>query len=126
MQDFLWKMTQVDDYTLTVVVLLVVAVFCMIRSMLDSFKLAVIFTPLLFFGGLAANYLFRVFYIPTSADKDTAVVIASAVGVLIAMILMLLAVWMAVLMSERRSKKRKIKPLLPIARTSGGDPEAAE
>lgn len=128
MQDVLWKILQVDQYTITVVLSLVAIVFCLIRVMLDSFTLAVIFTPILLFGGLAANYLFRVSYVSSVADKDTEVVIASAVGILAAMVLMLIALWMSIVMSDHRSRRRKPRPLLP--HTSGpaavDGPEAAE
>jgi len=113
MHDILWKITQVDQYTITVVLSLVAIVFCLIRVMLDSFTLAVIFTPILLFGGLAANYLFRVFYVSSIADKDTEVVIASAVGILAAMVLMLIALWLSMVMSDHRSRRRKPRPLLP-------------
>ncbi len=117
MHDILWKIMQVDQYTITVVLCLVAIVFCLIRVMLDSFTLAVIFTPILLFGGLAANYLFRVFYVSSIADKDTEVVIASAVGILAAMVLMLVALWMSILMSDHRSRRRKPKPLMADAGT---------
>jgi L-asparagine transporter-like permease len=108
MNDIVWKLTQVDDYTITVVVMLVVLVFALIRTLLDSFTMAVVFTPALFFGGLAANYLFRTLYITSTSDKDTNVVIASAVGVLSAMVLMLIATWLMIVMSDYRSRRRKV------------------
>lgn len=113
MHDALWRMTQVDQYTMTVVVLLVATVFCLIRTVLDSFLMAVVFTPVMLVGGLAANFLFRTFYVPTTTDKDTEVVIASAVGVLAALVLMLLATWLTILMSDYRSRRRKPMALLP-------------
>lgn len=115
MHDALWKMTQVDDYTLTVAVALVVIVFALIRTMVDSFTMAVVFTPVLMFGALAANYLFRVYYITPSIDKDTDVVIASAVGILAAMLLLLIAVWLSIIMSERRSRLSNPLAKFPIA-----------
>lgn len=111
MHDILWKMTQVDQYTITVVLALVAVVFSLIRVMFDSFTLAVVFTPILLFGGLAANYLFRVYYISATTDKDTEVVIASAVGILAAMVLMMIAVWMSILMSDYRWRHRKPEAL---------------
>lgn len=119
MQDTLIQMTHVDDYTLTVILVLAAIVFGLIRTLVDSFSLAVIFAPMLVLGGLAANYLFRVFYISATPDKDSEVVIASAVGILVALVLLLMATWLSAVMSERRSRNKRVLVGLEIARQDG-------
>jgi len=118
MRDVLWtvmqNLTHTDEYVFVVVFGLAAVVLSLISSMLQSYTLAVLYAPILVIGGLAANYLFRVFFITTTHDKDSQVVIASAVGILVAMVLLLLATWLSSLMSERRSRKRKPQPLLPL------------
>jgi hypothetical protein len=66
-------------------------------------------------GALAANYLFRVNFVVAVQDKDSNVVIASAAGVICALVLVLVSLWISVLMSERRSEKRELAqlPTLP-------------
>lgn len=85
----------------------------LIREMLDSAALAAISIPLMLIGALAANYLFQVNFVAPLDDKDTNVVIASALGVLIAITLLLVSMWIASLMSESRSKHKKLLELPP-------------
>ena len=56
-------------------------------------------------GALAANYLFVEYYIAPTPDKNSNVVIASAMGVLAAMVCMLLATRGVVGLGDRRRKK---------------------
>ena len=119
MLDILADLTAIDTYTFMVVAGLVMAVFGLIRTLFDSTTMAVAFTPVLFFGGLAANYLFRAYFVIATPDKDSNVVVASAFGILIAMILMLCAISISIFMTERRSKAPP--PLLPLDRPSAQD-----
>lgn len=112
MLDILADLTAIDTFTFMVLAGLVMAVFGLIRTLFDSTTLAVAFMPVLVLGGLAANYLFRTHFVIATPDKDSNVVVASAFGILIAMILMLCAISISIFMAERRSKAPP--PLLPI------------
>ena len=111
MLETLWKMTLLDEYTFTVVVCMVVAAFCIIRGMTGSTVLALLYTPIMAFGALASNYLFRMNFYIVVRDNDSNVIAASATGVLAALILMLLATRIAIYIDGR--KPRNHQPLLP-------------
>jgi uncharacterized membrane protein len=111
MSELLLSMIAIDDYTQVVVICSVIAALWLVRTTTQSTALTIIFSPAILFGALAANYLFRVHFVVAAHDKDTNVVVASAVGVVMALVLMLMASWIAISMSERR--RRSHQPLLP-------------
>ena len=113
LRDLAANLLTIDDYTRMVVFCTVVTALWLVRTMTESTALTVLFSPAILFGALAANYLFRINFVVASGDKDTDVVVASAIGVLLALILMLLASRIAIAMGERRSRARPQKPLLP-------------
>lgn len=99
------------DWTVACIAVAIAAMF--IREMLDSAMLAIFSAPLMLAGALAANYLFHANYVPHISDPDTNVVIASAIGVLVAVTLLLLSMWLVSLMSEKRVKRRRLTGLPP-------------
>jgi hypothetical protein len=111
MDDVIFALLAFDQYTVMVGVCFVAIAFWLIREILDSFTLAFVSVPILMIGALAANYLFRTHFVVAVNDKDTNVVVASAVGVVTALSLLLLSIWIAVLMSERRTKNRRLVEL---------------
>ena len=113
LRDLAANLLTIDDYTRWVVFCAVVAALWIVKTMTESTALAVIFSPAILFGALAANYLFRINFVVASGDKDTDVVVASAIGVLLALVLMLVASRIAITMGERRSRARPHQPLLP-------------
>lgn len=113
MEDFLYGLLNLDRYTVIVAMCFVAVAFWLIHGIIGSMTMAVLSAPVLLMSALAANYLFRANYIFPVNDKDTNVVIASAVGVLVALVLLLTALWISVIMSERRSKNRRPLPGLP-------------
>jgi predicted membrane-bound spermidine synthase len=115
MNDAIDAMFTVDEFTMLVVGGCVGIAFWFIREMTESFVLAAFCTPMMVAGALAANYLFRVNFVVAVQDKDSNVVIASAAGVICALVLVLVSLWISVLMSERRSEKRELAqlPTLP-------------
>ncbi len=104
MLETLWKMTLLDEYTTIVIVCMVVSAYSIIRTMTYSTALAILYTPVLAFGALAGNYLFRYYYFNAVHDKDSNVVAASATGVMAALLLMLIATRIAMYIAERRRK----------------------
>ena len=111
MLETLWKMTLLDEYTFAVVVCMVVAAFSIIRGMTGSTVFALLYTPIMAFGALASNYLFRMNFFVVVHDKDSNVIAASATGVLAALILMLVATRIAIYVDSH--KPRNHRPLLP-------------
>jgi hypothetical protein len=101
----LQKLGDVNTFTVVVVIGLVAIANWLIKLLTDSTGFAILFTPAMIFGALAANYLFFEYYITPTQDKNSNIVIASAMGVLAAMVFMLLATRAVVGMSDRRRKK---------------------
>lgn len=118
METILEAVSTLDHFTLTTACIAAVLAFGLIREMLDSMALACIAAPVLIVGALAANYLFRANMLVPTPDKDTNVVVASAVGVLIAMVLILISIWAMMLMSERRTRNRRLMQLPDAAADS--------
>ena len=101
----LQKLGDVNTFTVVVVIGLVAIANWLIKLLTDSTGFAILFTPAMIIGALAANYLFVEYYVMPTQDKNSNVVIASALGVLIAMIFMLLATRGVVALSDRNRKK---------------------
>jgi hypothetical protein len=104
MRDFVWKITTIDYFTGVVVCCMVMTVFFIIRSMTESTFRALFWSPVLGFGALVANYLFRENAYMAVSDKDANIVAASAIGIIVALVLMLVAARIALAMSERKDK----------------------
>lgn len=113
MEDVYFAILAMDRYTVVVAICFVSVAFWLIREIMDSFTFAALTAPVLLVGALFTNYVFSAYFITPVNDKDTNVVIASAVGVVTALILVLLGIWFSVLMSERRSKRARPLPALP-------------
>ena len=101
----LQKLGDVNTFTVVVVIGLVAIANWFIKLLTDSTGFAILFTPAMIVGALAANYLFVEYYITPTADKNSNVVIASSMGVLAAMLFMLLATRGVVRLGDRRRKK---------------------
>ena len=112
-----YLLTAMDQFTMICALGAVGLAFWLIRSVIGSTALAVVSAPVLIIGALAANYLFQAHFVIAANDKDTNVVVASAVGVLIAMILMLIGIWVTVIMADIRQKNKgeMTMPELPPA-----------
>ncbi len=121
MQDVIFALSNLDQFAVTAAVTFVILAFVLIREIVHSTTLAVVSAPVLLIGGLAANYLFHHNFVVATHDKDTNVVIASAVGVLTALVLLLLSIWISVLMSEHRTNSKKLMQLPDLP-----PPDAAE
>ncbi|MGL4396121.1 MAG: hypothetical protein ACRCS9_06250 [Hyphomicrobium sp.] len=89
--------------------------FLLIRMNLGSTVLAAIFTPAITIGALAANYVFQEHFIHPLHDKNSNVVLASAVGVVVALLLMMVAAKLVAMMSEARIGRLQIRRELPAS-----------
>jgi uncharacterized membrane protein len=118
----LQKLGDVNTFTVIVVIGLVAIANWLIKLLTDSTGFAILFTPAMIFGSLAANYLFVEYYVTPTQDKNSNIVIASALGVLAAMGFMLLATRGVVAISDRRRKKISLR----LAGTVGLDTSRSE
>ena len=105
-----------NQFTLVTVGVVVCMAIGLIREITDSTGLAFLAAPALFLGGMIANYLFRTRFVIATVDKDANIVIATAVGVVCALVLLLVAIWIGVVLSEHRSKKQKFMQLPEVTR----------
>jgi uncharacterized membrane protein len=111
MSEMLSIVTSFDDYTCVIIgVFVCVAVF-LIREIVSSTGLALVSAPILLIGSIAANYVFRTKFIYATVDRDTNVVVATAVGLVSAMVLLLISIWVSVLISERKTTRRRLMQL---------------
>ena len=101
----LQKLGDVNTFTVVVVIGLVAIANWLIKFLTDSTGFAILFTPAMIVGALAANYVFVEYYIAPTPDKNSNIVIASSMGVLVAMLFMLLATRAVVGLGDRRRKK---------------------
>jgi ABC-type Mn2+/Zn2+ transport system permease subunit len=111
MYDILSNIASFDDYTCVIIGVFVCASVLLVREIVSSTGLALFSAPILLIGSIAANYLFRTKFIYATFDKDTNVVIATAVGLVSAMVLLLISIWISVLISERGSTRKKLMQL---------------
>lgn len=119
METLTYAISSLDQFTLVIASLAAVVSFWLMREMTGSTALASIAAPLLLVGALAGNYLFRANFVVATHDKDTNVVVASAVGVLVALVMLLIAIWIMVMMSERRARNRELMQLPDVSTDSG-------
>lgn len=118
----LQKLGDVNTFTIVVVIGLVAIANWLIKLLTDSTGFAILFTPAMIFGALAVNYLFFEYYVTPTQDKNSNIVVASALGVLAAMVFMLLATRAVVALSDTRRKSISTK----LADTAGLNTSTSE
>jgi hypothetical protein len=101
--------TQVSFYTGFMVFSTVALAFLLVRLVLDSTVMAVLYLPAMAICALASNYLFHAYFLGPLADKHSNIVIASTVGVIIAIFCMMLATRGVMGLSDRRRRKLSSK-----------------
>ncbi|CAN1723958.1 conserved membrane protein of unknown function [Hyphomicrobium sp. 1Nfss2.1] len=120
MVDFLHRAVTVDTYTLVVVALLSGWAGVLTLHVLSRTMLALVFVPGFVLGALVTNYAFEVtgFY-PTS-DRETNVVIACTMGIIIALFALLIVMRFTAVIARLRVEHHRfrhdIKPKPAFAR----------
>lgn len=120
--DFFYVITDLSFYNGFMVFCTVAFAFALVRLVLDSTFMAVMFTPAMALFALASNYLFHVFFLGPFADKHSNIVIASAVGVVIAVLFMMLATRSVMNMSDRRRRKLSARLSNAVHLKATGEP----
>jgi Na+/H+-translocating membrane pyrophosphatase len=116
-QEFLFELSQFDAYTVWVSFFFVTVACMLIRAIVESSILALFAAPLMMIGALLSNYLFAVNFVIASDDKDVHVVVTSAIGVVVALTLVLSALWVSSILSERRTANKTLKTLTGVQRS---------
>jgi len=102
MLQFLNQTLQVDTYTLVVVALLSGCSGILTMQVLSRTMLAMVFVPGFVFGALVANYLFEQYAIYPTPDKETNVVIACTLGMIIALLVLLVVIKVSTIVAGYR------------------------
>ncbi len=100
MLQFLGQTFEVDTYTSIVVALLAGSAGLLTKQVLSRTMLAVAFAPGFTFGALLVNYLFERHAIYPTADRETNVVVACALGTMLALFVFLALMRLTALAAE--------------------------
>lgn len=91
MQMFLDQVFAVDKYTWTVILLMAFLFTAFVTSAIDNHMYSIVFYPGFVVGGLLANWAARNYEVFIVADRQLAVIIETAFGMMVSLILLLLA-----------------------------------
>ena len=109
MLDFLNRAVAVDTYTLVVVAMLSGWAGVLTLHVLSRTLLALVFVPGFVLGALFMNYMFeRIGFNPTP-DRETNVVIACTIGMIIALFVLLISLRIAAVVSGMRVQRHRFK-----------------
>ncbi len=109
MMQFLNQTFEVDAYTIVVVALLAGWSGILTMQVLSRAGLAMVFVPGFIFGALVANYLFKQYAIYPTADKETNVVIACTLGIIVALLALLAVTRLSAIASEARASRHQFR-----------------
>jgi uncharacterized membrane protein YeaQ/YmgE (transglycosylase-associated protein family) len=89
MLDFLNQTFEVDTYTIVVVALLSAWTGVLTMHVLSRTLLALVMVPGFLMGALVANYLFDIYGFYPTPDKETNVVVACTLGIIVALLVLI-------------------------------------
>ncbi|MFA5901662.1 MAG: hypothetical protein WC829_21395 [Hyphomicrobium sp.] len=114
MFDFLHRAITVDTYTLVVVALLSGWAGVLTLHVLSRTLLALVFVPGFILGAFVTNYVFELTGFYPTPDRETNVVVACTVGIIIALFVLLVVLRAASILAglrvERHQFRRDITP----------------
>lgn len=118
--DLFWTIVTVNTFTYMTTLCFVAAICWFLSEIMKRPGLALWFAPILFLGGLMANFVLSAASLLPTNDKDANVAFAAAAGVLSTLLLLLMAVSLVVAVSERRARKIEGRTIgLPTASGNG-------
>lgn len=117
MEDFIFAVQQLERFPVMLACFFAMIVYGLVRA--QSGGLALISVPVVIIGSLTSHYLFTSNSIMLASDKDTNTAAGVAIGMLVSFVVLMLGYLLAMLMSERRSAAKKLKPLLSGAQRAG-------
>lgn len=115
MEDFIFAVQQFERFPVMLSILFASIVYAFIRP--QSGALALFSVPLVISGSLATHYIFSVNSIMLVNDKDTNTASGVAIGMLLSVVVLMALYLTVMLLSERRSAAKKLKPLVGVQRT---------
>lgn len=111
MEDFYFAVQELEQFPVMMACLLAVIAYGFIREVAQSGGLAMVSVPFVFAGSLTSYALLNANSIILVDDKDTNVVSGLAIGMLASFAILMVGYWLVMLISERRSAAKKLKPL---------------
>jgi hypothetical protein len=109
MLDFLNRAVNVDTYTLVVVAMLSGWAGVLTLHVLSRTLLALVFIPGFVTGALVMNYIFDVAGFDPTPDRQTNVVIACTMGMIIALFILLICLRVSAAVSSLRVQRHQFR-----------------
>jgi hypothetical protein len=109
MLDFLNRAVTVDTYTLVVVAMLSGWAGVLTLHVLSRTLLALVFIPGFVLGALIMNYAFELAGIYPTPDRQTNVVIACTVGMIVALFILLICLRVTAVMAGLRVQRHQFR-----------------
>ena len=109
MLDFLNRAVNVDTYTLVVVAMLSGWAGVLTLHVLSRTLLALVFIPSFVLGALVMNYVFELAGFYPTADRQTNVVIACTVGMIVALFILLICLRVTAVASGLRVQRHQFR-----------------
>lgn len=115
MEEFIFAVQQFERFPVVLSCLAALLVYTFLRS--ASGVLALFSVPVILAGCLGSHYLFTVNSIVVANDKDTNIASGVAIGMLVSFAILMIVYLLVMMLLERRSAAKKLKPLVGIQRT---------
>ena len=109
MLDFLNRVVTVDTYTLVVVGVLSGWAGVLTLHVLSRTVMALVFVPGFIFSALFTNYVFELTGFDPTPDRETNVVVACTLGIILALFVMLLLLRATSILSGMRVERHQFK-----------------
>lgn len=114
MEDFIFALQQFEQFPVMLSIVFAMIVYAFIRP--QSGALALFSVPVIIAGSLLSHYLFSVNSIILVNDKDTNIASGVAIGMLASVVVLMALYLIGMVLSERRSAAKKLKPLTGVQR----------
>lgn len=114
MEDFIFAVQQFEQFPVMLAMLFAAIVYAFVRP--QSGALALFSIPVVIAGSLTSHYLFTVNSIILVKDKDTNTASGVAIGMLFSVVVVMAIYVLSMVLSERRSAAKKLKPLTGVQR----------
>jgi hypothetical protein len=109
MLDFLHRAVTVDTYTLVGVAMLSGWAGVLTMHVLSRTLLALVFVPGFVVGALITNYVFELAGVDPTPDRETNVVVACTLGIIIALFVLLICIRISAVVSGLRVQRHQFR-----------------
>lgn len=117
MEDFIFAVQQFERFPVMLACLFAAISYGLIREVAQSGGLALVSVPFVVAGSLTSHYIFNANSIILVNDKDTNVAAGVAIGMLVSFAILMLGYCLSMIVSERRTASKKLRPVGGLMRT---------